>query len=302
MNIHLHWLTRRRIHQLFTHELKPSRHRALFHTLSACEACAGQYDRHHRLEATLCRPGQGGGPSVFAVERIRNVIFDTAPAAVGHPCGETFPKPVKWIAGVILATCAAALLIFPYPGSKTRERVVINAGDPISDVQVVARGSTPHAAEIGIRLFRVDAAGATRHAERSNVGEVDALVINDVITLTYTNLRPDIRYATIFGIQGDGGIRWYYPSYSAKVSIPIRSDRVDEPLEDGIRLQVHHTPGWLRITAVFSAEPMTVNAVVDVVRRRQSQGPDAMRDLGALEFSGQATLQHSLLTQILPVP
>jgi hypothetical protein len=301
MRVHLHWLTRWRMHRIFTQELKTSCYRALLADLSGCDACARRYNRYHLLEAALCGTGKDA-PSVFAIERLWNAVLDSATVTSRPHRKPALGRLVGWIAGAMFAATTAILLVAVRPWSGEQDHVAMRPNDSLADVKVVTRGGASKTSEIGIRLFKVESPTTPHTAVRHHVGEPDSLGINDVITFTYTNVRPDIRYAAIFGVQADGDIRWYHPGYRGKASILLHGDKVDEPLGDGIRLGVHHTAGWLRITAIFSTDAIPVESVRRAVRLKVAEGSDALRNLDPLAIPGTETLQHALLTHIVPVP
>jgi hypothetical protein len=184
----------------------------------------------------------------------------------------------------------AVLLVRPH----AHERVGIGLGARLDRVQIAARGGGERereAADVGVRVFRV-----AREGER--VHETGRLSRADVITFTYTNVSPRIRYLALFGVQEDGTVHWYYPDDDGSESIPVRSDIIDEPFGDGIRLQTHHRPGWLRVTALFSSEPIEKATIEQTVHAALVERPSAAKDLAVWHLTNRSVLEHSLLIDL----
>ena len=300
MSVHLHWLTRRRIHRLFVRPEAAASCRGLMLELAACRACADLYSRYQTIEATLCGTAGTGMPTVHAIERFQAAVLDGMPKDNRPGAAKPSPRLLAGLAGAAAVAAVIVTVLLRTPASQ-EDHITMSAGSRLADVEIVARGGTPTTSEIGIRLFKVtENKGAPPPNQR--VTEPTFLALDDVITFTYTVFRPGIRYAVIFGVQSDGAIRWYYPGYGGAASVPLRGDRVDEPLGDGIRLKVHHQEGWLRITAIFSAEPIPVAAVGRSLRALMAEHPDMLRNLEPLAIPGTEILQHSLVTHIVRVP
>jgi hypothetical protein len=164
------------------------------------------------------------------------------------------------------------------------------ASTRLHDVDIVARGSGDGhqiATDVGVRVFRVAKDG-------DRVNEAGSLALDDIITFTYTNVTPGVGYMALFGLQEDGSVHWYYPERGGQ-SIAIRSDAMDEPLGDGIRLRMRHTSGWLRITALFSVEPLETKTVEEALGALSP--PSSARALTSL-MPGTNVLEHSLLIEV----
>jgi hypothetical protein len=164
----------------------------------------------------------------------------------------------------------------------------------LSPVTLVARGGYPQKAEadVGFRLFHVVENG-------SNVAETGDLSIDDIITFTYTQVNPTGGRLALFGIQETGEIKWYYPGYNEKTSIPIKGDKVDEPLKDGISLSVNHKPGRLRIIALFSKTPVSTSEIeAAVTALRKNSTP--IQDLAPILLTKYSTppIQYSVMVEI----
>jgi hypothetical protein len=292
MGRHRHAETERRIRQLFTSGLNPTRRAFLFADIEQCDKCAGVYRRYHCLEMALT--GTTDGLSPFANERLRETIL----SAVAE---DVVPELRRgWILklGLVGATAFAAafvLIIALSPGSRATHRVPVSSRTPFRPVEyIAAKGFPPNAlSDVGIRVFQVAESGDT-------VSENRTLSIHHILTFTYTFAKPHQGYLALFGVQETGDIRWYYPDYGGNASIPIEGDAIDEPLGDGIDLSVNHSPGWLRIVALFSESPIDATAIEGSIEMLRASGGDPIETLRALPDNryGTSSVQYSLMVEI----
>ncbi len=264
MSFHVHALTRSRIRRLFATGLAPAAYRSLLHELHRCPSCAALYSRLEHLESALCQPG--GGPSPFALERVQ--------AAVLSSTAEQEGEARRWALLPVAVACAAGLglLLLRTPEATVPELAARSAAS--------ARN-----ANVGIRVLRV----ATTSLEEATTFSLD-----DLVTFTYTNADKSVHYLTLFGVQEDGQVRWYYPGVGESASRRISSGHVDEALGDGIRLSVNHRTGWLRVTALFSQRPLDRSEVETAVRAAPLP---ALRNLAPLDVDPDL-LEHSLLVTV----
>ncbi|HEY3451296.1 MAG TPA: hypothetical protein VGK67_33365 [Myxococcales bacterium] len=265
MSLHIHALARWRIERLFTGKLTSRDRRALLRDLRGCPACTALYARYGDLQASLC-----GDPNVLALERIE--------AALEDQLGNEGTRPARWRRpALVLAASAACLLALVIPVRSPSDHVPLAPEAKL--VGIVARGQhVPRSANVGIRMFR---------ALPQGVSEPQLLSIDDVVTFTWTDLDPAARYVSIFGVQEDGRIRWYYQGTK------LEGFGSDEPFGEGIRLGVRHQPGWLRVTALFSAGPLDPSKVEQAVRAQK--GPLEALDPLLLE---EGVLEHSIRVEI----
>lgn len=77
------------------------------------------------------------------------------------------------------------------------------------------------------------------------------------LKLAYENPSSRFEYAAFFGIDADGNRYWYGPSPAAEgpVSIETRTEGV-VPVGETIRLEVNHSPGTVRVFALFADRPV----------------------------------------------
>ena len=318
--MHRHGRTRALVQRLFTGGLSPPRRRALFAGLAACERCAAYYGRFHALEDSLCRAPLAGEPwpapaatTPFALERVEAALF----AALATPAaGRRGAWSLGWAGAAAAAAAVVVLAVTLWPAALPQpDREALGPGLRWVEADLVARGGAVASPDVGLRVFRV----APTAGERAGEGAGDAaggaagavaeaarggLSLDDVITFTYTNVAADVGYLALFGVQAEGRILWYYPTYGGGESVAIASDRVDEPLGDGFRLSVNHTAGRLRVVGLFSAAPIDVAAIRDAVRGgRWAPGPDgeAAGPKGG-GWPAAGAREHSLLLDVAPAP
>lgn len=240
MRPHVHALVRWRIRRLFTAGLPPAAYRSVLEEVAGCPACAALFARYQALESALC-----GGAEVltpFALERVGAAVLEevAAPQAAARSVLRR-----AWAGAAVVAVAMTVLVV----RGADREPV---ADSRLVPVALTARGpSSAASANVGIRVLRV-ADGA--------LDESSALSPSDLLTFAYTNAGPRPRYLSLFGVQEDGRVRWYYPSEH------IEPGKADEPLGDGFRLSASHAPGWLRITGLFCERPLSEAEVEGAVQ------------------------------------
>ena len=79
-------------------------------------------------------------------------------------------------------------------------------------------------------------------------------------------------YAFLFGIDGQGRIKWYLPRPEDGQSLAIPPGWVDHPVGHGLRVAVNHEPGPLLLVGLFSAAPLRVDEVRQRVQGRSIDG------------------------------
>lgn len=283
MRPHFHSWTRWQIRRLFVKGLPPARHRALLRELRSCPECDAVFREFHELESRLCVTREV--PSPLAAERMASVVFgmlrSMSPDAPRERGRQWFPVSVAAL------TCAAALLAALVYSQFPSTRLADDRAD-----HLVARGKRPMPdADVGFRILRI--------AETMDpVDDGQPLCLADLVTFTYTNLRPELRYLALFGIQEDGIIRWYYPGYEGERSIPIRTGALDEPLGDGIRLSKRHNSGWLRVSAVFLSQPIEKAVIEEAVRVHFLQ-PRAQRRFDPVQLGVEGAIEYSIRVDLV---
>jgi hypothetical protein len=283
LSFHVHLLAPWRIERLFARGADPSLYRAALRSAAQCPACAARFRRLWTAEAALC--GDPDSPSPFALERVGAAVLERcAPPASASPAPRARQR---WMVAAAATAAAAAVLLLV--ARAPSERTPLGPSARLAPVELVARAA-PGAAhpEVGIRLFRASEGGA-------KVRESRALALADILTATYTNAQPGRRFLAIVGVQQDGRVKWYYPADPSTGGVALLEDVVDEPLGDGIRLSVRHSPGWLRVTALFSPKPLAAPEVERAIAAIASR-PDDLPRLVPLSIPG--AVEHSLRVEI----
>jgi hypothetical protein len=200
---------------------------------------------------------------------------------------------MRWSGAVAGALALAALLVVSIPTGPSSHRVALSNIDTAALQELVPRGaSRPGVSYVGIRVFQV-------MSKKVGFRETPGVDIDDVITFTYTYTKGEAGYLMVFGLQEAALPLWYYPDYGDERSIPIRGDRVDEPLGDGIVLSVNHKAGRLRIVSLFSEMPIHREAVEAAVERLRQGGRllDENAPL-ALDDGGKEAIEYSIVLRI----
>ena len=264
--------------------------------LDDCPACANLYRRYLHLESALCGPEQE--VSVFSIERVRAGLAGRVQLV--PETRSTTVRLSSWLAP-LAAAAALTLVWLALPVDAVDDRVSLPEGVSLAPVGFAAKGAgRTDSSDVGVRMFRVDRPGAMRAAVTEAGEPVVAtgrspLHLSDTITFTYTNYVSDIRYLALFGIQPNGKVRWYFPGYGEKMSAVIATERVDEPLERGFRLSVNHTPGPLRVVAVFSKQAIGRRAIETAAGSLVNADLETLARF-PLEIEG--ALQHSFLVRV----
>lgn len=290
MTFHLHHLTRRSIRRLFEGPHSPSRRLRIFDAVRRCDTCAAYYLKYQTMESALA--GTDDPYTTFSMERTGAALF--AAMDLSPSTNNVLKKRFRVLVPVAVSVAVLFFVGLLRPFDSVSDRTLLSKEAEISPVTLVARGSYPKKAEadVGIRLFRVTEDGKA-------VTEEGALSINDVITFTYTQMGRAKGNLSLFGVQESGEIKWYYPGYQEETSISIEGDKVDEPLKDGILLSVNHQPGRLRITALFTDEPLAKTEIERAVSQlgAAALGVQNVVPIGLLK-SAALPLQHSVIVEI----
>ncbi len=269
--------------------------------LHTCPSCHTFYEQHQRLENILCH-GDATAidiPTVFQIERLENRLL----GRVAPPTSSRADK--LWFPALGLVSALMVLFLVTRLPQLESDRTPLAATVALSYVNIdvgdvfQARGGRTTKSLVGIRVFRVG--HSDRVEETQDTGP--ALTLNDIITFSYSSDTGDpahnrYTHLTLVGKQADG-LRWYYPSYGAdeRQGIGIKSGMVDEVLNDGFRLSVHHSPGALRVYAFFSEEALNKDAVAEALRN--TRVPAVAPDISALSDLFEAVEIYSFSTGIV---
>ncbi len=296
-----HERTERLIRGAFIGDLSARQRRQMHSHLQVCSRCRAIYARHQQLESLLC-DGETAGPhlpTVFQLERVQARIFNGFAESTSAA-----PVARRWTlasaASLVAAASVAALLVAVLPRVPERDHVALAADDVLTDAGIVprdilqAKGSVDVPGSrnlVGVRLFRVAgdaqieevAEGARLHGSKApEVG----LTLGDIATFAYTSDDDeDVDYLVLVG-QQDDGLRWYYPGPEIDddqaQSVRVKPRVVDEPMGDGILLEMHHEAGPLRIIAVFSNAPLRRQDVRQLLEETTKAFPERLQGITRL--------------------
>ncbi len=300
--IHIHSLARRRIRRCLYASMSADSRLRLFNDISGCERCIAYYNQCQSIESALCNDPV----TVFAMERVENgVLYAVSKQKEGSIDKASKPserikvrfssilKPVPVVAcalTMLVTSLTLLLLLSPVPNSN---RVQLSSAANLAPVDLSSKGEpNSEQSQIGIRVFKIA-------SNRGDIEQAFEANLDSVITFTYTNFNETYEHMALFGVQQSGEVLWYYPDYGARYSILIDANKVNEPLGDGIDLGVNHKTGWLRITAVFSKQPITASAVEESVKSQMTAGID-LRELVPFEDNeyGTKSTEYSVLMEI----
>ena len=292
MGVHLHYVTQRRIKRLFTNGMSTPKRAKLLGDVSTCEHCGALFRRYQRLENALTRDDV---ISRLARERVKDaVLYEIVTTRESAQPQTALTRGMKWAFAV--SGTAGVLLLSLYlllPSLPPKDHTPLSNAVSITPAPLIAAKGARQSdnSDIGIRVFQVSRDG-------EHVSESDAITLKDILTFTYTYAKSPNGYLALFGIQEHGEVRWYYPSYDKDRSLQIEGDKIDEPLKDGIDLAVNHTPGWLRIVAIFSEHPIDVQQIEKAVSKAENR--DIIKKLEPLAFSSSDSdmRQYSVMIRI----
>jgi hypothetical protein len=265
---------------MFLKGFSARRWRSVREHLYACRSCRAYYDRVVTLHNKMHK--ETAPLSSEQLKLVSEEILDRmAPRRAGLP-GRAWAY-----AGISLAVVATAVLVV----------LPMLEPQPASDFQ--ARGVDAEVAA-GVRAFCITAEqGAQAPRIRSTFPVTDELVagaggscnIKDVLRFAYTNGVPGRGRAFdclfLLGINEQLQPLWYYPHPDEKLSVRIQSgpEAVNVPLPGGVRLEVNHAPGLVRIYGLFSEEPLTVSQVEQRLTELREQGA-ALPEVESLGLDG----------------
>ena len=285
-----HKEARRLIHALFVDgALPPGSASRLDEHVRQCPGCASLYSKYARLEDALCNAPEDG--TAFSRDRVMARVMERV-APLDDEVPKKAPRRMRLVlpAAAVLAAAASLVMVLAPPG-RDDSKVDLPPGARLMEVGLRSKGDgAAEVSNVGIRMFKV-----TDRAGLEEAGE-QGLDLSDVVTFTYTNVEKGVSYLTLFGVQQEADIHWYYPDYNGLKSIGIRSDVIDEPLGHGFRLCVNHKPGPLLVVAVFSSRPVARTELEELVKKRLKSHDDDLDRVCPLELDG--ALEHCLLTTI----
>jgi hypothetical protein len=210
--------------------------------LRACKPCREFYDRLRQAEEMLAG---GKRPVRPAEERLLQAVL---PARA---------KAASWIRPVALAAAACLLLVV---GAALIFR-------PESRKEFTARGEkkVPSGGAVRALCLTPDDAGtlAARPLPKAREpGEAQAgCPANGVLKLLLSNPPDGPAHLFVIGLTEAGEVRYYFPGPREPGSLPVERDVIDMSFGEGIRLEVNHEPGLVRIYSLFSSRTLTLDEV-----------------------------------------
>jgi hypothetical protein len=271
------------IQKWFTHGLETVKAQELTKIIADNEKAKRLFNRYAELEAALCQKAKSTEPlSVFALERGFQLIQSQLTT---EKKSWSSLKTMAW-ASVPVAATVLLIILWLLP-AKSVNRQALDSRSQLIELDLVHRGSQPSKnALVGLRVFGV--------TSKDKVTPKTWLTLDDQITFSVTCLSDEHRYLTLFGVQDQGNFIRYYPDpeYGEKSYILGRQD-VDMPLGDGFLLSSGHLRGSLRITALFSKEPLDWSLI------QKLAGQLSLSKLDPLNLPpGLEVLEHSILLNL----
>ena len=250
--------------------------------LSACRDCGQRWRELRSITNKIeSEPGEFGNPAF--VERVVARVKQGEP-----PAKRSWAS--RWLIAATASLAAAGLLFAALPlDGDVESRVNDGFG---------ARGSKTLAADRWIS-FQV-----LRPQRDSHVyARVEqAILTESQLVFSVGNAQESpYRYLMILGLQSDGRVFWYHPAYEDPQDNPqsIAIETSDEPIH--LREEIGHDlkPGFLRLFALFSKEPLNVWGIEKMITDRLS-ATQGLEDLGRLPIPG--TGQQSLRLRVVVDP
>ncbi|MCC6619762.1 MAG: hypothetical protein IT385_00825 [Deltaproteobacteria bacterium] len=222
--------------------------RRLRELLRADGEAAALYNRmvaHHRLLV-------GGDPATPSGLELRRLASATAELASGVAAPSPTRRWLAWLAPVAALALALALV----PG-------LMRA--PVDEGYLGARGLPPSGLPERRAGLGIGAVTADGHEYEAVFAPAH---LEDWLRFSYTNERPDLGWLFVFALQPERPeaerLVWIAPTPDEARSLPIAPARFRQlPFE--VRLGARHATGPVRFVALFTAAPVTVDAVSAVL-------------------------------------
>ena len=170
----------------------------------------------------------------------------------------------------IAATLAAAALAVLVLGVVLMRRGG-DAADEFNPRSAATASDSANFARPDLELFCVRRADGDVEFEGTTDVAMGALEcpMGAELKLAYRNPSKRLQYAAFFGIAADGSAYWYGPTPATPRPVEVRSTEKLVPFGETIRLNVNHSPGRVRVHAIFSTQPIGF----DQLRQRLSTRP-----------------------------
>ncbi len=190
------------------------------------------------------------------------------------------------LAAAALAALIAGTVLYPETESGKAE------GDDFRARSAAAPADDPSIPRPELEIFCAQRAGGNVGFEGGPETPPGALEcpIDGELKVAYRNRSPELKYAAFFGVDETGDLLWYGPSPAAPGPVAVEASHDIEPIGETIRLEVNHSPGTIRVHAVFAPEPIEHAALQ---RRLERKGGRELREASRLGFERWSTIATS---------
>ncbi len=285
-----------RIDQLILDERPSAKKLARLHEhLAVCEGCRQRYDKV-ALAGRLLHGGPEalGQPSAAEIARARERLLGRTRLSP--------EPPVKRLAlrFVFALAAAAAVVAIALPLTLDDKTAALPAG---GTPQFQVRGAPARQGKmVGLRAICISNRQGMAKPELREL-PADALGrcgVDDALSFAYTNRTKNLRHLFLLGVDEAFEVKWYLPRTPVSESVAVEAGAVDEPLPRAVRLEVQHRSGALRVFALFSAKPLSRDAVADAVARARKQTGGKLDRLELLPLDD--TEQRRMTVELTPAP
>lgn len=200
-----------------------------------------------------------------------------------------------------VATLAAAALTALVAGTVLYQQTGAPGGDEFQPRSSVGPSDGAGFTRPDLELFCARRTGdgvRFRGGSETPPGDMECPVAGE-LKLGYRNRDPELAYAAFFGVDRSGDIYWYGPSPAVPKPVPVESSRETMPVGETIRLSVNHSPGPVRVHAVFTSEPVDHTALK---RRLRHKSDRELWESPHLEFERWPTASTSEIFRVTEGP
>jgi hypothetical protein len=247
-----HATARRLIDAYLGGELEASQVEAMRDHLRDCDACRARYDARVGAEQRVLGGEEAGQLANRRV--LESLLADPGLHAQRAPERRWWPAFILAPAAALAAALAFTLTLSP----------------PDADPGLRARGADAGVLDVGLGVTAVDPrSGAIYDARRP-----EGVRLEHRLRFSYTNAAGPARYLFLLGVDDALRPYWYYPLPEEGQSVAIESGAAarQKPLPFETELRRRHSAGRIRVVALFSAHPVALEAVEEVLDRARDGG------------------------------
>jgi hypothetical protein len=226
-------------------ELAPRHRERLHEHLRSNERARAEYD--HVIEAF--RVLENRDVARAELDMVERWLFDGTPSWVETPRRTGMLDRVWTIAAVTLAAAAAAVLALRMQIAEPEEYMGVRQGSSLGSGLAI-EALCGHASEASASLQPARISGCPRSGTLAF-----AYRVSPSVATTGT--------LALFGIDGAGNVAYYTPTPVDDTPIRVEIGRW-HPLPMSVVLDVNHAPGLLRLYAVVTPEPLTIEDIDEV--------------------------------------